>query len=253
MQPIRSSLPEWKMRLIAIDKLCREIDHNPDGWEHLNTQQKRRERFGYYSPLELKYNHIEVRKSPIHGIGVFATQSIPEGSLVTYYPAHAFVSGKQVTFLDASDRQFIKNKEKIIPDYGYSFTWKDKIVGSPYRVDDALLLGHMLNDAYINIFRGVKKTHLKRLENLKNLIATYTINGHKRANCIYKENKDHSLVSVATTRKIEKGEELLVLYHTSYWMNFEYGGSDDIMREAHFKNPDFAAWFSELNSWWYED
>ncbi len=46
-------------------------------------------------PIPSKTNEmIEIRKSPIHGYGVFAKSKITAGSVITFYPAHCVKNNK---------------------------------------------------------------------------------------------------------------------------------------------------------------
>lgn len=176
--------------------------------------------FGQYDPIPLKYNYVDVKKSDIHGIGLFATDDVPIDVIVTYYPAH-FININQKILSDDDIPIDIESWCYIYSLY-LSFDDKLSIIGNPNRIDNTLLLGHIINDAVGNAFRGINMSETTDISKFKNIVAQYYIEGSKKANCKFILDDNKKVISVVTTKSIKKDDELLALYDPIYWFNINY-------------------------------
>jgi hypothetical protein len=153
--------------------------------------------------IDLQLNKVEVKKSNVHGNGVFATQQIAKCEVVTLYPFH-------VIFKNGYDKyKFAKNINPVPYNQfnGYKYTTDDKhltIAGLPNIHDNPTYLGHILND-YCN-------------SSCETFYREQTLLG---SNCIFQDivdlNNKCIYVAVITIADIGVGEELFVSYGNEYW------------------------------------
>lgn len=175
---------------------------------------------------ELNGISIEIRPSPIHGNGLFATRDISKNTLLTFYPAHAIHMRDMVYSLKQYDTNNFCDKienESYNRTYGYEYDDHITLIGNPAIVNNKFLLGHMINDAGLNVFAGIN--HLEVEKNLKNIVVRYYLQGISKLNCEAK--KDAHRIKIITTRDIVSDEELLMLYGLPYWYGVEYDTNSD--------------------------
>ena len=145
--------------------------------------------FSYYTKIlpsiSLKYNHVEIRNSEIHGKGLFATKEIPKDAIITFYPAHAISRGGETFFIDdhQDKESFIFNIEhnKYVKTYG--FTYNDSsatIIGNPEWINDTTMLGHMINDASENTFEYIEYDKINNLDVYKKAVIEYYKKGKSK-------------------------------------------------------------------------
>lgn len=142
-------------------------------------------------------NKVELKKSKIHGNGVFATQVLEDGDIVTFYPIHIILIDNNVAFNDMHQENY--------DDYVYGIFGQISIAGIPEKCDDPTYLGHMINDGSC----------------AKNRTIYYKYS--TRSNCTFFNVVDVNTicycVAIIATRRIEIGEELLLSYGWNYWRN----------------------------------
>lgn len=223
--------------------------------------------FGCEGPLPLKYNNIKISDSLIHGKGVFATEDIPKGVIITFYPAHAIINSNKDVHSLIDDQEFLDNLDTYNNLYAFSISSsssdendktiiepnKLRLIGDPNRISNTLLLGHMINDCSVNVYKDIPFKNLEDLRNFKNAIASYYIKSKKK-NCIYETDKNNKIVSIVTTRDIKKDEELLVSYDFGYWFYLTYGYEDEIktlmcyqMMKLAIIDRNFLGWIITMN------
>lgn len=228
-----------------VEKIMKQMDaSSPD-----KSYEEKKEKILFMllntKPMPLMYNDIEIRASKIHGNGIFATKDIPKDVIVTFYPAHSIQKGSSYVAF-TSDDDFIDNMQKYVDEYGFGISdslfmlnkegnvacdndheINQKIIGNPNETTNTLLLGHMINDASINVYKEkdtlIPISTFNNLTLFKNSIASYFINGMKNKNCQIKTNKYRNVVGVVTTKEIKKGDELLGQYGPLYWFEYTYG------------------------------
>jgi hypothetical protein len=172
-------------------------------------------------PFEL--NKVELKKSNIHGYGVFAKQQILKNELITFYPGD-FVEyypnadgaiNNHITTVYRSERyenQFGNNIHSDISkkyrnnDYRYDINEHYSIIGCSYFKDDSNYLGHFINDgAKTNSTEKSNKIYIK-ISSIKN-------------NCNFYSLKDLHIAIIAI-KDIEIGEELFIRYGIGYWNSY---------------------------------
>lgn len=166
-------------------------------------------------PYEKIHNgHIEVRSSSIHGNGVFATDNIEEGTIITFYPINGYKSydeSDEDYGIAKLEENFESDNKTNLEDYSCVINDKLVIIANPKKIDNKSLLGHMINDSVGNTFSG-STTH-----DIKNGIYEYYFKSNN--NCKIKINEKYGIVYVITTTNIEKDTELLASYSPAYWFN----------------------------------
>lgn len=169
---------------------------------------------------------IEVRSSPIHGVGVFANRYFARGEFVCYYYGRRIKLGKRV---DTT--------------YTHEFDDKFQIVGDtklPAR--NALNVGQFINDGD-HITRVIARdcqTLQARIKCIVNYITRANVINNVRVE--KKENKLH----VVAAREILSGEELFVTYGYEYWTS-RLDDEDDNF--AAFREADLC--ITALRDTWY--
>ena len=159
-------------------------------------------------------NYLEVKKSSIHGNGVFAKVDIGKDKVVCIYPVHGIVETEKNIFHRLYSRfHQVKPTHFNIDDYKFNISkdWGRKHIYGDPKIHDYFSLGHMINDSCRNANK-LKKT------NIGKDILQYLLQTFHNSNCYFKISKYY--IYVLTTKKISKGEELLTSYGFSYW--FEY-------------------------------
>lgn len=156
---------------------------------------------------------VEVRKSEIHGNGVFAKRDIKINEIITFYPAHILqlYIGNNESILAFSNK--IKEKHTDSPvnhindHYKYSCNNRNILIGDPTIIDDSNYLGHLINDS---IMHDKTKKSRKLYNNLSNI----------QANCDFNNFEPYYLyIPIISTKFIKKDEELFVSYGAQYWDN----------------------------------
>lgn len=193
--------------------------------------------------FKLEYNNIKIEKSGIHGMGVFATEKIPEGKIVTFYPADGimlYINDEVTYYICDSDNYKFKDKffeyanvytlggkNEILNEYG--------IIGDPNRCDNKLFIGHMLNDGIGNLFLNIPNEKLySDKEICRDIFEQY--DNFDKINTDLQFLQELPIGYIVTTREIEKGEELLTFYGKYYWYSTEYPDSKDPEKELNDMN-----------------
>ena len=154
----------------------------------------------------------EIRPSPIHGMGVFATRDIPAESYITMYPADGvswqpdkwngppqvcLASGWKGT----TNSQANAYRQGVDPIPG---TRSLAIIGNPALTDDCHFLGHMINDGACCKRKEASKIY-EKISNAK-------------ANC----EMCVDVMTMASTRDIKAGEEILTSYGVDCWLDLNW-------------------------------
>ena len=152
----------------------------------------------------------KVKPSSVHGLGVFATRDITEGSYVTLYPADDIFFtptwGQEDHVVTMNGGLLPKS---VVNSYTLKLTGEYKqlamlgAVGDPRKHDNPHYLGHMLNDSV-------------KLSNPE-AAAVYNRISFLRENCV--DVHYEGLQFMAATRDIKAGEELFFTYGVDYWLN----------------------------------
>jgi hypothetical protein len=185
-------------------------------------------------------NSIKVKKSKIHGNGVFATKDIQEGEVITYYPADIILyfkdglikhDGKFVGTIQDQPQGTIKGQGKpwisqgreIYPslrfavehskttdekylddDYIYQVDEHYTIMGYHEYIDNLSYVGHIINDA-------AKTNSTERADKVYDTVSKL------RANCLSGNINGGVHVAILAKRNIKAGEELFINYGIPYW------------------------------------
>lgn len=164
--------------------------------------------FGLYFP-------VEVRDSPIHGKGVFTTQSVKKGDVLTSYPCHKLCY-----------EYFNTDVKKVLPfDDDTEFSMKycavlfstpnyiAHIYGNPKKYNKAYC-GHLINDAYPNVD---KLTALRDCdtETFGKLNLDYMLRSIHNGNCAIHHTATYAYI--VAIKDICADTELLTTYNTAYW------------------------------------
>jgi hypothetical protein len=168
-------------------------------------------------PFPMEHNFVEVKDSKLGGRGVFATDDIKEGNIVTYYPMFAYLDHKKkqlISFDDVLTKQEMKHFEKEsdrVYDHGMTLNKELTVFGHPDKYDDLRLLGHMFNDIVGNKFDSIETE-----KDISNGIMRYYLSMSNN-NCIIKLDHHYGVMYVIATKDIKKGEEMTVPYGAKYW------------------------------------
>jgi hypothetical protein len=158
-------------------------------------------------PLPFINNMIEIRKSQIHGNGVFTRCNIDKGTILTFYPAHAYrLIGTSENKIHCVGRETFD----VTDDYKFN-TREIEIFGNPKKINDTLLLGHMINDSSTIC---LNKSITSGIE-IKNSVARYLLNSNN--NCSAKAYKN--IVYIVADKDIPINTELCMSYTFGYWIS----------------------------------
>ena len=162
-------------------------------------------------------NHIELKESNIHGLGLFTKEPIKKGDFITFYPADivAYETGNGSAAIGYSQRflEHYENPAEHIKSCNRNILTVDKfysITASRIFDSDLAYAGHFINDA------SSKDSLEEYLEEVK-----------EKQNCEFVEIRPNNLhVGIGAIRDIEPGEEILSSYGFHYWENI-YKMSDN--------------------------
>lgn len=197
----------------------------PDGSEIIMDTAKAflvLKKVDFVDKLEIKCS-VELRDSSIHGKGLFATDNIKGGSIITFYPGDMSVfypneksdnpEAMSVMVISGSDRLKKKTGKEIFSDedrlklLDYQIDVDEEyysIIGDPSFTDNPRYLGHMINDTMT-------------CSNNLGSIRDYFGSAHLKTNAIYKVLANLLIVIIAE-KDIKKNEEILMNYGLSYWL-----------------------------------
>lgn len=174
---------------------------------------------------------LEVRASPVHGLGVFATRALPKDAVLTIYPCHLIGLDRAVLRVmdDAVPLEYDQERLQYWAEhYAFQLDSRTKLIGVPSQYSDKRLLGHMLNDSSLtNLFGTVGVEALRDARQLKPLMVAHYENVLRFTNCTYRQCHGRLMICVVAQREIAAGEELLVNYGLDYWFAVNYGASVD--------------------------
>jgi hypothetical protein len=163
---------------------------------------------------QLLYNDsVLVKKSSIHGNGVFAKYDIKKNSIITIYPVDSLyyvnnIGKKNLHFTENKFFNCIDNKDYMIGIYN-----DIEIYGDPNNISNNTLIGHIINDSASFIIDDENIDDIS----FKNIICKYVLNSNN--NAIMKNNNDKTLYYIIATKDINEGDEILMSYQPKYWLN----------------------------------
>lgn len=175
------------------------------------------------SNLVLPTSHIKLAKSQIHGFGLVAETFIPADTIVTFYPAHAYIHNDTIQYLDESI-EFLENLEHYQKYYSYSGSCEYgeyTLIGNS-KNHSTNFMSHMLNDGAGLPFHNIPYDTLTK-ESVARIVDTYQLNSLSKNNCSFNEHPIYPLVWITTDRDIQPNEELTIAYQPPYWFETEYG------------------------------
>lgn len=157
------------------------------------------------------------RDGSVHGVGLFATRDIAEGELITCYPGDALIYQPTEGIIFGGHVPEALADPDAVEDEWLDYTLSEDeayaVVGIPALDDDAAYAGHFCND-------GAR-------------LVDGDVDGYELASAAARNAKHVDLdglhmVTVAT-RRISRGEEVLVTYGEDFWV--EHGRREHIRRE----------------------
>jgi hypothetical protein len=153
-------------------------------------------------------NCINVKKSNIHGNGVFAINEIEPNKVVGIYQCNGIIKNEQLLYY--GEQEPIKYNDYKIKLMDNEDTF---IFGNPHIYSD-YSSGHLLNDSYMEIeyFQNLTDENIDINEFGKNVVR-YMLN--RNDNCVLVQTK--YCVYVKTLKTINANEELLASYGFQYW------------------------------------
>ena len=193
---------------------------------------------GCLQPLPLFWSQfLAVRRSEVHGLGVFATRSLPPGAVLTGYPCHLMAVGRAVQQVcDGEVDATPENLQHLADVYSYRLGGT-LLTGLPERYAEQRLLGHMLNDGcLVDVFHGTPLDALRDLATHARLLKQYYTNVLRHCNCKFQQDALGLAVYVISTRVIAPDEELLLSYGLPYWLDHNYGAHVDEMNPFLIQN-----------------
>jgi SET domain-containing protein len=159
--------------------------------------------------LGLNIDKVYVKESKIHGNGLFATNTIKAGSIITFYPAHCIrrnINNNGIIGECFSGEKFIVNE-----DYKIDMCDNRYIVGNPNNTSNMAAVAHIINDsASFDIDNNDTIS-------IKNKVATYILSSKNNAKIEY--NDDKTACCIVAVCDIAENDEIFMSYGPSYWLN----------------------------------
>lgn len=185
----------YHKELSKLDKLNRSIDNN----KILQTHKKLMsyiQQGDFSESRDTCHRCIEIKESPIHGWGVFATRDISKGQIITqYYPAY-LLDKTEGCFIEAESGRNCPINEMVnivnkLSNYQIEDINRHCVYGEPSFKSEWSMLGHMINDLSYDGSEDYK---------------------WDKGNVYI--NRD---LTVLTTRYIKSGEEISYNYGLPFW------------------------------------
>ena len=152
---------------------------------------------------------VEAKPSPIHGVGLFVTEDVEPGSLLTLYPNDAiigFYPGSANTYVIPGQGRTQSEVWEIHQAYGHVQGTHEGLrlqgIGYPELTDSPAYLGHLANDA------SGPRLSARRYEKL--------VYRRRNASIMGIHSPLHGCV--VAVEAIPKGGEVLVVYGHEYWV-----------------------------------
>lgn len=169
------------------------------------------------------FNKTYVKKSQIHGTGVFALRPIRQSEVFTIYPAHYIVNQvEDISNLNVEQPEKVglaikcifssvvqENSLSLTNDIRQKYTIGN-ICGDPRLNTNTDFVGHLLNDAV----KGHKETSVEKTQKEKDI---YEKLAGCRNNSAFISLYDDSCICLVATRDIQPNEELFTSYGYEYW------------------------------------
>jgi hypothetical protein len=192
------------------------------------TQFQSLDIIGNIPQLPIYISNVRIGESEGRGKGIFATHDIPDGSIITFYPAdmceiydqnsrYLYYSEKMIEFTQDCEEVGQEIFRDSVVEYSLDLDSNRKIVALKTNTSNEAFLGHIANDGAVDF--SSKKAYL-----------TSSIRAH---NCVVMKIPDQSsfLVALVATRNIVAGEEIFRTYSTMYWFrmppNIQYVEFED--------------------------
>lgn len=158
-------------------------------------------------------DYVYVKKSPIHGNGVFAKCNIKKNSIITLYPVD-YICYKN-NFGEKKVHYITEKMTDSIDDKKYMIGINDEIeiYGNKNNTSDNSRIGHIINDSTSFIIDNENIDDIT----LKNIICKYILNSNN--NALLKSNNDKTMYYVIAIKDINEGDEILMSYTPKFWIN----------------------------------
>jgi len=208
--------------------------------------------------MPINLDKVYLKKSNIHGFGVFAKQDIKKNEMITLYPCHYVLyypngndgTGKKVTIISMKTNEIFDDITEDIKNY-YSFDIRNnyQICGNPKqgswqdqrRIEERELCSRASKAGYPSrspartngVLNEIKpeflghmindgaKGHSSTCDTSKKDYDLYHIISIMKSNSKFVDiKKKNMVISVIATRDISKDEEILVTYGYKYWMSY---------------------------------
>ena len=163
---------------------------------------------------------VEIKKSSIHGNGLFAKTDIKINDLITFYPGDivkyypngdGHIDGHNVMRFNSNrfENKFGKTYGSSFNnnDYAYDINNKYTLIGNPLFINDTNYMGHFIND-------GAKCSSDIKSQKIYNKIS------YIKSNCKFYNLKGDLHVAIIATKDISAGDELFIMYGIGYWHSY---------------------------------
>jgi hypothetical protein len=161
---------------------------------------------------------VELKKSKIHGNGLFVTRKVPKGEVLTMYPCHMMAfkpkNGNPV-------KLFFKNYEQKNFTMDYAQMLKSTHDDNVYVVGDPTIpfvrstSAHFINDPYPYTQNLKTLSKDANLETLGKAYIDYELRVQSMANSAIYHTDTYAYAKAI--KNIEEGEEILAPYDFDYW------------------------------------
>jgi len=171
--------------------------------------------------FEILKPKVDIHNSKVGGVGLFATEDIPIGSVITFYPGdsvlnfNTFVKGTCMISFASEDNEF---RDRVIQDdpeiekYKMVVNKYYSIIANPKNISNNSYIAHLAKDAA----RPLKKLGIDQ----KELQSNYLFNSILKCNSKMFSILDCHIALIAV-KDIKQNEEIFCSYGLTYWSNVE--------------------------------
>jgi len=179
----------------------------------------------FIQSCSIKNKSVEIRKSDVHGNGIFTTNHIKKGQIICFYPIDILATDNNTYAdpeelikynIDLHDKKTIthlrKYKLNLLSDGSIS------CMGIPQKKDlSNLFIGHYVNDsASFKFTRKQDETIKDTKTRIRNIVYRYAYNSNN--NVVIQKNDNNTLIYLVATKDIPIDHEIFVSYCPEFWI-----------------------------------
>jgi hypothetical protein len=208
------------LKSMRMERMYANIGRLRASWELLTSTQ------AAFAAMKIYAN---AAVSSIHGVGLFASEPLEAGSLISFYPVDAIGDEHDYLTVGKENRRHFAGSEKervkrsgcyrVGVNHPQVRQWAEDlwVDANPSQPATAGWLAHLVNDAAT--LQGMAGSDEAQAREMAAAVSAYYDTARRKANCVLVPIEDAApLLGIVTTQHVDKGDELLVCYGHDFWI-----------------------------------